>query len=293
MISLIVCSRESDVPATLRQNVEATVGTDHEWVLVDNSTRRYSIFQAYNEGVRRAKGDLLCFMHDDILYHTDNWGTIVEQAFSSNPNTALLGLAGAHLIPDVPAPMWGFQHITTARIWTREPLDEPPFDRHGVLPEGGWWSGNLDFSQGLANVPVANIDGIWMCCRAACFNNIRFDEQTFDGFHCYDADLSMQVLTQGWDIMVNTGILIEHFSCSNITPDYLRAADKWYAKWKEALPVVRGVELDPWMVTLLKHYTLDARKYEEALIENRRLRSTRAFRLGKAMLHPFFFLHKE
>ena len=294
MISLIICSRSKEISQTLWHNVEATVGIDHEWVIVDNSTRQYNIFQAYNEGVRRATGDILCFMHDDILYHTDGWGKIVEHAFEENPNTALLGLAGAHVVPDADNPMWGFQHISTVRIWTKEPLKETPFDQHGGLPDGGYWSGNLSFAQGRTNVPVANIDGLWMCCRRECFDKIKFDEQTYDGFHCYDADISMQVLANDWDILVNTEILVEHFSDSILTPDYFRAAGQWYGKWKKSLPIVRGVELEPWMVNLMKYYTMDERRYEEALMENRRLRSTHAYMIGKAILSPLrLFRNKQ
>lgn len=290
MISLIVCSRNNDVSDVLRQNVEKTIGCDHEWVVVDNSGRKYNIFQAYNEGVNRANGDVLCFMHDDILYHTNNWGRIVETAFEENSNMALLGVAGSHLFVDA-APMWGFQHVSTVRIWSKEPIRETPFDQHGVLPDGGYWCGNLAFTEGRTNVPVANIDGLWICCRKECFNKIRFDEQTFDGFHCYDADISIQALTNGWDVMVNTEILIEHFSDSILTPDYFRAADQWYGKWKDCLPIVRGVELDARMVETMKYYTLDARRYEETLIENRRLRNTYAYRLGKIILKPISWLH--
>ena len=287
MISLIICARTGNVSDTLLNNVESTIGCDHEWVVIDNSRHQYNIFQAYNIGVARAKGDILCFMHDDLLYHTDNWGSIAERAFDENTNLALLGIAGAHIIPDAPAPMWSFQHIGTVRIWNATPLDETPFDQHGLLPDGGYWSGNLAFAEGRRNVPAANIDGLWMCGRAECFDSMRFDEQTYDGFHCYDADISMQALANGWGIMVSTEILIEHFSDSILTPDYFRAAELWYRKWKDHLPVVRGVELDARMTETLRCYTLDAIRYEKALIENRRLLGTYAYRLGKALLRPF------
>lgn len=81
MISLIICARTGNVSDTLLNNVESTIGCDHEWVVIDNSRHQYNIFQAYNIGVARAKGDILCFMHDDILYHTNNWGTKIEDLF--------------------------------------------------------------------------------------------------------------------------------------------------------------------------------------------------------------------
>lgn len=288
MISLIVCSRTARIPQELHDNVEATIGCSHEWVVVDNSRHNYNIFQAYNRGVSQANGDILCFMHDDLRYHTQGWGLIAQNAFAQHASLGLLGVAGAHVVPNAPAPMWEFQHISTVRIWSKEPLSETPFDMYGPLPDGGYWSGNTAFANGQSNVAVANVDGLWMCCRASLFREgmLRFDEENYDGFHCYDADLSMQVLSKGYDIMVNTEILVEHFSQSMLTPDYFKAADKWYAKWKSSLPIVRGVDLSDQMLEVVRCYTLDARHREEHLIEIGRLRNTHAFKIGKALLSP-------
>ena len=54
------------------KNISETVGCDHEIIVIDNSEKRFSIFSAYNEAIRRARGDILVFMHDDILYKTKN-----------------------------------------------------------------------------------------------------------------------------------------------------------------------------------------------------------------------------
>lgn len=74
MISCIICSRTSTISNELMQNISSTIGCEYEIITIDNSTNKHNIFQAYNEGIRRAKGEYLCFMHDDILYHTENWG---------------------------------------------------------------------------------------------------------------------------------------------------------------------------------------------------------------------------
>jgi len=68
MISLISCSRNSDISLKLKDNIAATIGCDYELVFIDNSKNSYNIFQAYNEGVSRSKGDILCFMHDDVIF---------------------------------------------------------------------------------------------------------------------------------------------------------------------------------------------------------------------------------
>ena len=102
MISIIICSRKTDTPDELKQNIAETIGCEYELVVFDNSANNYSIFQAYNEGVRRAKGNLLCFMHEDVLFRTKDWGRIVESHFASNEQIGLVGFAGTHFLPDTP-----------------------------------------------------------------------------------------------------------------------------------------------------------------------------------------------
>ena len=74
LISLIICSRKADISEELKQNIAETIGCEYELCVIDNSRNEYSIFSAYNEGVRRAKGDILCFMHEDVLFRTNKWG---------------------------------------------------------------------------------------------------------------------------------------------------------------------------------------------------------------------------
>ena len=70
MLSLIICSRNSDISATLKKNIETTIGINYELIVINNSLNHYSIFEAYNQGIRKSKYQFLCFMHEDILYHT-------------------------------------------------------------------------------------------------------------------------------------------------------------------------------------------------------------------------------
>lgn len=80
MISLIICSRTPTISEELSTNIAETIGCEYELVVIDNSKNEFSIFSAYNEGVKRSNGDVLCFMHDDILFRTLNWGASRESA---------------------------------------------------------------------------------------------------------------------------------------------------------------------------------------------------------------------
>ena len=92
MISLIVCSRSIDISDELKQNIQSTIGAEYELVAIDNSQNEYSIFSAYNEGVRRSKYPYLCFMHDDIIYHTQGWGLKVIEHFVHEFSFSLVNL---------------------------------------------------------------------------------------------------------------------------------------------------------------------------------------------------------
>jgi hypothetical protein len=57
-------------------------------IVIDNSENAYSILEAYNLGIEISKGDFLCLIHDDVLFHTKNWGSIVQDVFEQNKNWA-------------------------------------------------------------------------------------------------------------------------------------------------------------------------------------------------------------
>lgn len=268
MISIIICSRKPAITAELQQNIAETIGCDYELVVIDNSHNVYSIFQAYNEGVRRSKGEVLCFMHDDILFHSPNWGKTVEETFNNIHQLGAIGIAGAHLIADAAAPLWAFQKITTHKIYSpTNPQGTCAIEYGKNAGDNGYWTGFQQYSQGKPLAQVANIDGVWMCIRASLFKTLRWDEERYTGFHCYDADISMQINLSGYDIMVTNEVLIEHASPGVIDNKYFVAAKVWYNKWKDCLPVVRGVTLTQRQLLILTYYTIDACERQKELVE--------------------------
>ena len=106
MISLIICSRRVNIPESLKQNIELTIGVEFEFVIINNSEKKYSISSAYAEGVCRSKGDILCFMHDDILFHTKNWGESIVRYFNDYPMAGMIGVVGSHFMPKLPSAWW-------------------------------------------------------------------------------------------------------------------------------------------------------------------------------------------
>lgn len=221
MLSLITCARAKDVSEELRRNIATTIGTDYELIVIDNSSNDHSIFSAYNEGVRRSKGDILCFMHDDILYQTINWGVNVQRHFE-NHEVGLLGVAGGYYLPAMPC------------YWFQNAMDR---SINIIQHENRCKEACLDFmreGEQEKNEVVA-VDGVWFCIRKNLFGKISFDEH-YNGFHMYDMDICMQIRQLGLKLFVVYDVLIEHMSLGNAGCSWLDAALAFWKKWKQELP---------------------------------------------------------
>ena len=196
MISIIICSRTAEISLELFQNIQDTVGCEYELIIIDNSKNIYSIFEAYNIGIQKSKGDYWCFMHDDIILHTQNWGEEIHRIFEADIKIGLIGVAGAKIKTKMPSAWWHCpqQHRVVSIIQHSKGNDiirwEMGFDR--VL-----WK------------EVSIIDGVFMVGRK--ISQIAFDER-LEGFHNYDLNLSLAYRLEGYKVIVTKSVLLEHHS---------------------------------------------------------------------------------
>ena len=213
-ISLIVCSRTPSIPDNLLANVAETIGdVPYEWVCIDNSQNQYSIFQAYNLGVSRAKGEVLCFMHDDIFYRSNHWGSAVVKMLAVDADAcATMTNKYVRRAPSYTGNV-GYGHLNY--------IDEV----HGIIRE-----------KHEVPTQVILFDGMWFCIRRKCFDKIRFDEQ-YSGFHFYDMDIAMQLYTNGYRTMFIPDILIWHRTGAQYNRVWLENSYRFYDKWHTLLPL--------------------------------------------------------
>lgn len=280
MLSIIICNRKPSLDPVLAENILQTVGVEHETVFIDNSRDQYSIFQAYNEGVKRAKGEVLCFMHDDVRFRSHGWGTIVESLFAEDEKLGALGVDGGHFMPDCPC-SWTSCFTTSFHTWRDEP--------DGNCREYS----NTEFARGQSLVEVASIDGLWMCIRRSLFDTIRFDDQTFTGFHCYDSDICMQILTAGYCIKMTYDIDIVHNSHGTYSDLFFKNIELWHKKWHDYLPVVRGIELTEREQQIHQRYAIELmeRLRTEAGLYARL--NSPEYKLGHFLLKPCRFIKRK
>ena len=276
MLSLIICSRQLDIPAELKENIASTIGCEYEVVVIDNSKNEYSIFSAYNEGVRRAKGDVLCFMHEDIVFHSNNWGLFVGEYFSQYPKAGLLGVAGTHYLSNVPSGWWETE--TTSEYYIQGHTEN---NRYVATEE-------IQQNYRRSNFPttVCAVDGLWMCILKRFFEYVSWDDKMFSGFHGYDMDMSLQIWNAGYEVHLFWDVLIEHKSLGNVSASFYNTYDKIWSKWKDSLPMLRGVELNEEEIKLrdaLVKLKLENRQKDFRI---QQIYSSYPYKLGNLLLKP-------
>ncbi len=219
MISIIICSKYAELNKLLRENIDKTVGVEYEIIHIDNSQNRYSIFSAYNMGWEKSKYPYTCFVHEDVLFRTQNWGVKVIKHLQ-NRDCGFVGVAGGPLLTRVPG-SWsdngGFVSIIQSGQKNKKRVHRP----HRF--------------KGISREAVL-LDGVFLCARKELMQTVSFDED-FNGFHIYDLDVSIKSHLAGYTNYVIYDVLLEHFSRGNRNKHYFENLLQLFDKWSNELPL--------------------------------------------------------
>ena len=219
MLSIIICSRTEYISQKFQENVKNTIGTDYEIIVIGNVKNKYSIFEAYNLGIKKSIGDYWCFIHDDIFIQTNNWGKRIEEVFSINPEFGLLGIAGGKIKTKMPSAWWDTGNNVLK-------LKQHHWDGSSEIWDQGFEDDEIE--------EVAAIDGVFMAMRKN--EQITFDEK-LKGFHNYDIYLSLKHHILNKKVIVTNRIFIEHFSQGNLDKSWLEATSLFHKLYKKYLPI--------------------------------------------------------
>lgn len=228
MISIIISSANVNLLKQVKESIKATIGLPYEVIAFDNSQGTHGIAHVYNLCAAKAKFKLVCFLHEDIIVKTHNWGKIAVDIFNENTSLGLLGIAGTTYQPFFPS-SWGhpqlpgktlqyvniLQHFKFSNQKRRHLLSNPSRERVKK---------------------VATVDGVFFITKQEVLKDHQFDEQLLKGFHGYDLDFSLSV-KKNFDIAITYDILLEHFSEGKFEKEWLLEAFKIQNKWSSQLPL--------------------------------------------------------
>ena len=220
MISMIVCSVDPAKLEKFCENVLTTVGCPCEFVVHDNRETGYGITHVYNLCAAKAKGEYLCFAHEDIFFRTPDWGERIVSLLQ-RPATGVVGFAGST------AKLAAYSGWGSMKQYTRYNYIQR--FRNGSIK---YCIANPDK---VSASPVIVLDGMCLFMRKEVWAETRFDEATFQGFHLYDLDISMAV-GQKYVNYVTNDVLLEHFSEGSYNQPWLDDTVRFHRKWADRLP---------------------------------------------------------
>lgn len=181
MISVIICSINKALATQVQKNIADTIGVDWEPIVIDNTLSPESITHVYNLGAAKAKYDLLCFVHEDILFQTQNWGTKMLDYFKNDTSLGLVGIAGSKYKSKTPSGWFsGIPDIECCNITHADSNNNKHSMYFNPVPDS-------------VTQEVVVLDGVLLCCLKNVWQAIKFDEILLKGFHLYDLDFSFRV----------------------------------------------------------------------------------------------------
>jgi len=223
MITVIICSIDPSKSAAAAANVEVTIGVGHEIFVHDNRQANWGLAKVYNHYAARAAGDILCFMHEDVLFLTDDWGREMESFYASHPEAGVVGFFGSQVKTASPSPVGYFRKY-----------DASNYRRH---PHSGGFAetdvrrtGQDDWS------PVVQVDGMCMIVCREVWAECPFDGERFDGFHLYDLDFSVDIAQRYTNYVCHTA-LIDHAQDGRHNDAWYRYNRIFHEKWADRLPM--------------------------------------------------------
>ncbi|MBI2107152.1 glycosyltransferase [Candidatus Woesearchaeota archaeon] len=221
MISVIICSRNLELLKGLSENIQETIGCSFELVAIDNRKNQYGICSAYNSGIKKAKSDILCFVHEDVRFLTKNWGEILLKKLQDK-KVGVIGVAGTTLLPE-------------DGIWYNS---QRPFVQGQVVHSFNGKEQVERYGTLGKDSEVVVLDGLFLSCRKETAEKFRFNEALFQGFHFYDIDFCVRV-SQNFNNLVTYDILLKHFSGGNIDKEFQDSRKKFIELYKHLLPYTK------------------------------------------------------
>jgi len=214
--SVVVCSIDALKFAQVSACYEQLLAdVAHEIIGIHDAR---SLAEGYNRALRRARGDIVVFSHDDILILDPDFARKIGHRLQ---NFDILGFAGTRWV--IAESWWcaGFPWLFGAiahtfgktfslNIWDPEPWPV------------------VDGIQGL--------DGLCIIARREVAEEIGFDEVAFDGFHLYDLDFSFSAWRAGKKLGVCCDIPVIHASMGGYGKEHARYGRLFIDKHKDALP---------------------------------------------------------
>jgi GT2 family glycosyltransferase len=216
MISIVICSvDDARFRAVSRNYADVLRGEPHELIRIRDAK---GLCEGYNRGFAQSKGDIVIFCHDDI--------EILNVDFNSRLHKHLerfdvIGVAGTTRMM---GGGWTIAGLPYLYGQVAHPGQEP-----------GTFTVVIYSAPSRAVTGIQGMDGVFLAARRNVVQQIGFDEKTFDGFHCYDADFTFRAHLAGFRLAVCCDINIFHASVGELNEGWQKAMLAFENKFEDRL----------------------------------------------------------
>ena len=227
MLSVLVCSINDELLRQVKQNIADTVGVPYELLVWDNKASNDGICNVYNRLANDAQYPLLLFVHEDVTFQTMNWGQKLVQKFGEDDAVGLIGVAGSRY---------------KGKMYSGWYTSKKEMDMFNIIHTDGKHVNEMhnrpDSSTHYHDAVC--IDGVFMMCRKAVWEQIHFDEQLLKGFHFYDIDFSVRAAAVTKVMVVTDVTMVHHTNGGDYGDRWVKEAFVYHAAKAKDLPVSVG-----------------------------------------------------
>lgn len=213
MISIIVSSYKEEYFSNFKNSLKSTIGVPYELIKIENQNK-FSLSEAYNIGGEKAQFEILLFVHEDVIFISENWGQSLLKLFEENQKLGIVGVAGSLKKSSLPTG-WG--------TGTSE------FDRINLIQvtdNKGKTHTTRKANESAEHIKV--LDGVFIATPKIIWKKFKFDESV-SGFHVYDIDFSLRV-TQYYTGLISYEILLKHFSLGNYNTEWVKMTLEYHKR---------------------------------------------------------------
>lgn len=173
-------------------------------ILLDNTKGKFkSAASGLNCGGRKAKGEYIIFVHQDVDFYLNKWLEKAENILDSIFNLGIAGIAG----------------MSEEGKENRERGRNIIF--HGE-PKIAWSWGNPIKKP----TPVQTLDECLLIIPKSIFKILQFDEKTCDGWHLYGVDYCLSIKKLGYGVYAIPLPIYHRSAGSSFSEEYFKTLAK-------------------------------------------------------------------
>jgi hypothetical protein len=227
MISVIICSINPAYLERVKESIGNTIGTGFEILSYDNRNGQLGICAVYNKLASAARYPYLLFVHEDVTFHTQNWGQLLLEGFSKRPDAVAAGVAGSSYKTSYYSGWFtGLQVYDSFNI-LHQHQQETERLQSPVASSAHWHE-------------CTTLDGVFIFCKKSVWEKVKFNETLLKGFHFYDLDFSLRASYMGSVFAVLNIDLIHYTTGGDYGEKWVQEAFVFHRASKELLPRLKN-----------------------------------------------------